>query len=564
MPYINIKITREGATAEQKAELIKGATELLARVLNKNPKTTVVTIEEVDTDSWGIGGDPVEIARENEKLRVAEIEKLKVDKDALERKLAEVKDILLTFPDDEPPVFTLDNNALKLKKGKKSNMSIDISSRFNYEQLFRFVLPSVVMMIFISTYTMVDGFFVSNYVGKTAFTAVNLIFPAIMVFACVGFMFGAGGSALVAKTMGEGQMEKANRLFSLIVLSALAGGILLSALGYFLMPFLAAAMGASGEVLACSVFYGRTLLLSLPMFVLQRVFQSFMVTAGKPSLGLRMTILSGVTNIGLDALFILVFKWGLLGAGLATVLCEYAGGLFPLIYFLKRNTSSLQLVNPEWDGSALWKACTNGSSELLTNISMSFVSMLYNYQLISIAGTDGVAAFGVIMYVAFFFEAIYIGYSMGTAPIVSYNYGARRDDELRSIFRKSLTVIAGTGLFLTTSAYLAAPVLADIFVGYDETLATLTVRGFRFFSFSFLLNGFCMYGSAFFTALNNGFISSVISLLQSVVFQIIAVIALPLWLGTDGIWLSVSIAKLLACFVTVSFWISCRKEYRYV
>ena len=442
-------------------------------------------------------------------------------------------------------------------------MHIDISSRFNYKSLFRFVLPSIVMMIFISTYTMVDGYFVSNYVGKTAFTAVNLIFPAIMVFACVGFMFGSGGSALVAKTMGEGQMEKANRLFSLIVLSALAGGILLSALGYFLMPFLAASMGASGEVLACSVFYGRTLLLSLPMFVLQRVFQSFMVTAGKPSLGLRMTILSGVTNIGLDALFILVFKWGLLGAGLATVLCEYAGGLFPLIYFLKRNTSSLQLVNPERDGSALWKTCTNGSSELLTNISMSFVSMLYNYQLISIAGTDGVAAFGVIMYVAFFFEAIYIGYSMGTAPIVSYNYGARRDDELRSIFRKSLTVIAGTGLFLTTSAYLAAPVLADIFVGYDETLATLTVRGVRFFSFSFLLNGFCMYGSAFFTALNNGFISSVISLLQSVVFQIIAVIVLPLWLGTDGIWLSVSIAKLLAFFVTVSFWIACRKEYHY-
>lgn len=341
-------------------------------------------------------------------------------------------------------------------------MSIDISSRFNYERLFRFVLPSVVMMIFISTYTMVDGYFVSNYVGKTAFTAVNLIFPAIMVFACVGFMFGSGGSALVAKTMGEGQTEKANRLFSLIVLSAFAGGILLSALGYFLMPFLASAMGATGEVLACSVFYGRTLLLSLPMFVLQRVFQSFMVTAGKPSLGLHMTILSGVMNIGLDALFILIFKWGLLGAGLATVLCEYAGGLFPLIYFLKRNTSSLQLVKPEWDGTALWKVCTNGSSELLTNISMSFVSMLYNYQLISIAGTDGVAAFGVIMYVAFFFEAIFIGYSMGTAPIVSYNYGARRDDELQSIFRKSLTVIACAGLFLTTSAYFAAPMLANI------------------------------------------------------------------------------------------------------
>ena len=443
-------------------------------------------------------------------------------------------------------------------------MSIDISSRFNYERLFRFVLPSVVMMIFISTYTMVDGFFVSNYVGKTAFTAVNLIFPAIMVFACVGFMFGSGGSALVAKTMGEGQMEKANRLFSLIVLSALAGGILLFALGYFLMPFLAAAMGASGEVLACSVFYGRTLLLSLPMFVLQRVFQSFMVTAGKPSLGLRMTILSGVTNIGLDALFILVFKWGLLGAGLATVFCEYAGGLFPLIYFLKRNTSSLQLVKPEWDGSALWKVCTNGSSELLTNISMSFVSMLYNYQLISIAGTDGVAAFGVIMYVAFFFEAIYIGYSMGTAPIVSYNYGARRDDELRSIFRKSLTVIAGAGLFLATSAYLAAPVLANIFVGYDETLATLTVRGFRFFSFSFLLNGFCMYGSAFFTALNNGTVSAAISFLRTLLFQVVSILTLPLIIGVDGIWLAVVAAEAMALVCTGGFVVRGRKRYGYL
>lgn len=442
-------------------------------------------------------------------------------------------------------------------------MSIDISSRFNYERLFRFVLPSVVMMIFISTYTMVDGFFVSNYVGKTAFTAVNLIFPAIMVFACVGFMFGAGGSALVAKIMGEGQTEKANRLFSLIVLSAFVGGVLLSVLGYFLMPILAATMGATGEVFTCSVFYGRTMLLSLPMFVLQRVFQSFMVTAGKPSLGLRMTILSGVTNIALDALFILVFNWGLLGAGLATVCCEYIGGLFPLLYFMKRNTSSLRLIKPEWDGSALWKACTNGSSELLTNISMSFVSMIYNYQLITIAGTDGVAAFGVIMYVAFFFEAIFIGYSMGTAPIVSYNYGARRHEELKSIFKKSLVIIAGAGLFLSSSAYFAAPLLADLFVGYDETLAALTVRGFQFFSFSFLLNGFCMYGSAFFTALNNGFISAVISLLQSVVFELIAVIALPLWLGTDGIWLSVSAAKFLAFLVTAGFWIACRKEYHY-
>ena len=438
-------------------------------------------------------------------------------------------------------------------------MHIDISSRFNYERLFRFVLPSVVMMIFISTYTMVDGFFVSNYVGKTAFTAVNLIFPAIMVFACVGFMFGSGGSALVAKTMGEEQMEKANRLFSLIVLSALAGGILLSALGYFLMPHLAASMGASGEVLACSVFYGRTLLLSLPMFVLQRVFQSFMVTAGKPSLGLRMTILSGVTNIGLDTLFILVFKWGLLGAGLATVLCEYAGGLFPLIYFLKRNTSSLQLVKPEWDGSALWKVCTNGSSELLTNISMSFVSMLYNYQLISIAGTDGVAAFGVIMYVAFFFEAIYIGYSMGTAPIVSYNYGARQPKRITQTIKLAVCFAECIMLCGLILAEVFPHVLLGVF-NASPTMLAMGILALRIIAIHFPMAGFNVISSSAFQALGRGTLALLVSVIRQLVVLVPAAWLLSHTGNVNAVWFAFPIAELVAVTLCAVFMRKCHRD----
>ena len=442
-------------------------------------------------------------------------------------------------------------------------MGIRLSDHFTYKKLLRFVLPSIAMMVFISVYGVVDGFFVSNFAGKTSFAAINLVMPFVMLLGGIGFMVGTGGTALVSKVLGEGDREKANRYFSMMVFLTLLLGVLLTAVGIAAMEPVARFLGATDAMIADSVLYGRIVVGFTTAFMLQNVFQSFLIAAEKPKLGLLATIAAGLTNILLDALFFGGFGWGVAGAAIATGISQCVGGLLPLFYFLRPNDSLLRLVRTKPELAPLVKACTNGSSELLTNISMSFVSMLYNYQLITIAGTDEVAAFGVIMYVAFFFEAIFIGYSMGTAPIVSYNYGARRDDELRSIFRKSLTVIAGAGLFLTTSAYFAASVLADIFVGYDETLATLTVRGFRFFSFSFLLNGFCMYGSAFFTALNNGFISSVISLLQSVVFQIIAVIVLPLWLGTDGIWLSVSIAKLLAFFVTVSFWISCRKEYHY-
>lgn len=440
---------------------------------------------------------------------------------------------------------------------------IDISSRFTYGRLFRFVLPSILMMISVSAYSIVDGLFVSNFVGKLPFAAVNLIFPAIMVFSCIGFMIGSGGSALVAKYMGEGKADEANSIFSMLVCVSGAAAVVISIAAWFLMPFLARLMGAEGDMLTQSVLYGRILLLSLPAFILQRIFENFLVTAGKPGLGLGITLLSGLANIVGDALFILVFHGGIVGAGFATVLSQYVGGLIPLICFLSKNSSSLSLVRPVWNAKALIKTCTNGSSEFFSNVSMSLVAMLYNYQLVILAGTNGVAAFGVIMYVSFMFEAIFIGYAMGTAPIISYNYGARRHDELKSLFKKSLIILGATGIIMCVSALLMAPWLSDIFVSYDSDLYDLTLRGFWLFSLSFLVSSFPLYGSSFFTALNNGLISSIISILQSVVFEVAAVLILPLFLGTDGIWLSVTAAKGCALLVTIWFWVAFRKDYQY-
>lgn len=440
---------------------------------------------------------------------------------------------------------------------------IDISSHFTYPRLFRFVLPSILMMISVSAYSIVDGLFVSNYTGKLPFAAVNLIFPALMIFSSIGFMVGAGGSALVAKYMGEGKPDRANGIFSLLVCASGAAGLVISMAAWFLMPLLARLMGAEGELLRQSVLYGRILLLSLAPFILQRVFETFLVTAGKPGLGLGITLLSGGINILGDWLFIVQFHGGIVGAGLATVLSEYTGCLLPLIYFLCKNTSSLSLTRPLWDMGALRKTITNGASEFFNTISMSLVSMLYNYQLMRLAGENGVAAFGVIMYVSFMFEAIFIGYSMGTAPIISYNYGARRHEELKRLFKKSLLLVSLGGIIMSVTAVVLSPRLASIFVAYDPVLYDLTVRGFCLYSLSFLISGFPIYGSAFFTALNNGLISSIISILQSVVFEVAAVLILPLFLYTDGIWLSVTVAKVLALLLTLWFWAAFHKEYQY-
>ena len=387
--------------------------------------------------------------------------------------------------------------------------------------------------------------------------------PLIMGVSALGFMMGTGGSAIVAKTLGEGRHEKANEYFSLIVYVTVIGGLLLSALGMVLVRPVCSALGASGELLSNCVLYGRLSFISMTAFMLQNVFQSFFVTAEKPKLGLFVIIGAGVTNMILDYVFIAVLGFGLAGAALATVCGECVGGLLPVFYFARKNDSLLKLGKTHFDGHILLRTCTNGSSELMTNLSSSIVNSLYNVQLMKFVGENGVAAYGTIMYVNFIFVSTFLGYAIGSAPIVSYHYGAGNHSELQNLFKKSLKMIGGWGIWLVVLAQFIAGPLAKIFVGYDQELFELTKQGFQIFCLTFLINGFNIYGSSFFTALNNGLLSAVISFLRTLVFQLSVLLILPMILGIDGIWGSVFIAELLTLCVTVTFFIKQRKRYHY-
>ena len=442
-------------------------------------------------------------------------------------------------------------------------MKIQLSDHFTTGRLLRFALPSIVMMIFTSFYGVVDGIFVSNFTGSTAFASLNLVWPYIMILGGVGFILGVGGTALVSYQMGTGDRKLANRTFSLIVYAGIVVGLLLTLFGELTMAPVCRLMGASEEMLPYCVKYGRVMLLGIIPFTLQNMFQSFLVAAEKPRLGLWVTVAAGITNMGLDYLFMGPFHWGVVGAAWATMLSECVGGLIPLLYFCFPNSSLYRLGKTRWDGAALLQTCTNGMSEFVTNISMSLVNMLYNLQLMKYIGEDGVAAYGVIQYVAFFFVAIYIGYSMGTAPIVSYHYGAENYDELKNLFRKGLGFIAVAALTMITLSQTLANVVAGIFVGYDAELTALTAHAFRIYSLAFLMSGFNIYGSDFFTALNNGKISAAISFIRTVILEMSAVMLLPLAFGMDGIWIALPIAEALALVVTAQFLIRKRHVYHY-
>lgn len=441
---------------------------------------------------------------------------------------------------------------------------IQLSDHFTYGRLLRFVLPSVSMMIFTSIYTVVDGFFVSNYVGKTPFAALNLIWPYLVLFGVVGFMVGTGGSALVSRSLGEGKPDRARREFSLLVYFTIAIGILLTILGIALMEPVARLLGAEGEMVSLCVLYGNIIMAVQTAFMLQTMFQSFFVTAEKPQLGLAFTLAAGLTNMVLDWLLVAVFPLGLVGAALATAMSQVVGGIGPLIYFARKNGSLLWLTRTSFRLRTLLQACANGSSELMSNLSTAIVSALYNLQLLRLAGENGVAAYGVISYANFVFMAIFLGYSIGITPVVGYHYGADNTNELKSLLKKSLVLMAAGGAgMLALSQALAEP-LSRAFVGYDSGLLELTVYGFRLFAISFLPLGFNIFGSAFFTALSNGAVSASISFLRTLLFQIAAVLLLPEVLpGADGVWLAVAAAEALALAVTAYFLIKMKDRYQY-
>ena len=515
-------------------------------------------------------------------------------------------------------------------------MRIQLSEHFTYKKLLFFSFPTIAMMIFTSIYSIVDGFFVSNYVGKTAFAAVNLIMLYLMIQGCFGFMIGTGGAALVAKTLGEKKREAANRYFTMLICFTVALGVLISAISILFMRPIVRFLGAEGAMIQECMTYGIIMSAFNAAFMLQYFFQSFFVVAEKPNLGFGITVAAGLTNIILDALFIAVFRFGVAGAAVASGIGQCVGGVLPLFYFARkqegaedsvrdcgmdrmpgekakkdadnraagralledesgrrpadkayledeegqhpaagrlqkkdpgkrlfRNTSLLRLTRTKMEAGTLLRACGNGSSELMSNISASIVGMLYNFQLMKYAGENGIAAYGVVMYTQMIFFAIYIGYAVGTSPIVSYHYGAGNHGEMKSLLKKSLLLMAGTGIVMMLLAQASASVLSGIFVGYDEELLAVTEHAFVIFACSYLLSGINIYASSFFTALNNGAVSAVVSFMRTLVFQTGAVLILPLILGIDGIWWAVTVSEVMACLISSAFLVAKRKKYHY-
>lgn len=443
-------------------------------------------------------------------------------------------------------------------------MQINLSDHFDYSRLLRFTLPSIAMVVFTSIYGVVDGFFVANYAGKQAFAAVNLSYPVIMILGTLGMMFGSGGSALVAAAQGRGRKKLANDYFSLITYSAFISGVVLVALFWFLLEPLMKLMGATGGLLENSVLYGHVMMISLPAFILQSMFQILFITAGKPKLGFCITVGAGVANMVLDFVLVGILGYGLVGAGIATVVSEFFGGVAPLFYFFHDNGSTLRLKRTRWVPEALFKTCFNGSSELLSGISSSLIGALYNFQLMKFVGENGVAAFGVVMYLTFIFCDIFVGYCNGVAPIISNHFGANDKDELRNLFKRCVVIIAILGVALFTIAEMSAPILARFFVGQDSDLFEMTQHACRIVSFCFLLSGFGIFGSSLFTALNNGVLSAIISVGRSVVFGTMTVMLLPIFFGVDGIWLAVWATEIASIIVVIYFVIRKRKNYGYL
>lgn len=442
-------------------------------------------------------------------------------------------------------------------------MKIKLSSHFSYGKILKLVAPSIAMMVFVSIYGVIDGLFVSNFVGKTPFAAVNLIMPFLMVLGALGFMIGTGGSAIVSQTLGEGDKDKANRYFSFLVYVTFILGVVLAVLGEIFLPDIARFLRADESMLPYCVSYGRIIILALPFFMLQNVFQSFFTTAEKPALGFIVTVIAGFTNIIFDAVFVAGLSLGVEGAAVATCMSQAVGTLIPIVYFSRKNNSLLRIGKTKCEFKMFLKTCANGSSEFVTNISVSVVSMIYNSRLMDMAGENGVSAYGVIMYVNFIFIAVLSGYAIGIAPVIGYNYGARNNDELKNVFKKSLFIMAVFGVVLTLLAVGFSHPLAKLFVGYDESLFIMTKNALRIYSIGFIIMGFSIFGSAFFTALGNGIISALISFLRTFIFQIAAVIILPMILDLTGIWLSVPVSELFAFLITIFFFAKMRKKYGY-
>ena len=438
---------------------------------------------------------------------------------------------------------------------------IKLSDHFSCAKLLLFAIPTIGMIMISITYDVVDGYFVSNYIGKTAFSAVNIIYPFQLLLSMVGYMFGSGGSALIAAELGDGNQQNARLYFTAIIKAAAAIGVVLAVAGVLLLRPVAVMIGATPEILEYGLPYGRTLFLFLPIMILGYTFQSILITAEKPKLGLYISLGNLFSNALLDWLFVAVFKWGMVGAAVATGIGACLNGLVPLIYFARPNSSPLHFCKGRVQVKPLLKACGNGSSEMVNDMSTSLIFVLYNYQLLRMLGEDGVAAYGVTVFVEGIFAAVFYGLAMQATSIVGYHFGAKNYPELKSLLKNGIILNFISGILMFVLAQVSAPLISRIYVGYDETVYRLSVHAMRMYAFAFLLQGFNEYASAYFTGLNNGLVSGILAFTRTFLIQTVMILVLPLLLGTDGLWLAQAATEVFAAVIAIVFFITRKHEY---
>ena len=438
---------------------------------------------------------------------------------------------------------------------------INLSDHFTYQKLLLFAMPTIGMILISITYDVVDGYFTSNYIGKTAFSAVNIVYPFQLLLSMVGYMFGTGGSALIASQLGNGNTEKANQYFTMIIRVAIAVGLLLAVLGMIFLPWVASLIGATPEILKYGVPYGRTLFVFLPIMIVGYAFQSLLITAEKPQFGFYLSIANLLSNIVFDYLFIVHFGWGMIGAAAATGIGACLNGIVPLIYFMRPNSSRLRFIRCKTELKPLLKACSNGASEMVNDMATSFIFVLYNYQLLRMIGEDGVAAYGVIIFVEGIFASFFYGFALEATTVVGYNFGAKNYTELKSLLKKGNALNFGFGIVMTILCIVCAPMVAQIYVGYDEEVYRLSIHAMQLYALAFLFQGFNEFSSAYFTGLNNGKVSAIIAFSKTFIIQTAAIMLLPMFLGIEGLWLAQAVAEFTACLVGLYFYITHKHEY---
>ncbi len=439
-----------------------------------------------------------------------------------------------------------------------------LAKKFSLASLLLFAAPNIIMMIVLSMYIIVDGMFVARFIGTTALSAINMFYPAICFEMALGIMIATGGSAIAAKKLGEGKQKEAQNNLSFLMVVEGSFGIVIAVVGNLFTAEIVSFLGASAAQAPLSITYAKIIFSFAPAFFLQTAFQTFFVTAGKPALGLIVTILGGVANILLDYIFMAPLRLGVTGAAIATGIGYCIPAMVGVIFFLKAKTNPFHFVRPRFDGKVLLQACANGSSEMVTNLSNAVTTFLFNFTLLQFYGEDGVASITIILYFQYLFTALYFGYSNGIAPIISYKYGNDDRKQLQALFKNSVLFLIISSIAANVLLHFTISKLLTIFTAENSPVYQITLHGFSIYSMAFMIMGLGIFSSAMFTAFSDGITSAIISFSRTFLFIVGAILLLPAILGERGVWLAVPIAEAFGFLISILYLIGKKQKFHYI